>query len=444
MRIEDTDKERSLPKWEKDILSSLQWLGLSWDEKTVRQSDRISLYEKQLQLLLEQKKAYHCFCTREELDAQHQSLVSNGEAPRYLGTCRALSQEEQQEKIQRGEKSVIRFIVEEKRLHFHDLIRGKVEFNTALMGDIVIAKDLQTPLYNFVVVVDDHDMDITHVVRGEDHIPNTPKQILIQEALGCKPVLYAHLPLILAEDRTKLSKRHGDNSVTRFRKEGYLPEAILNFLALLGWNPGTDREIFSLEELVKEFSLERIQKGGAMFNIQRLNWVNSSYIRQMSTPNLAKACFPHLREAGLVSDDIQNMEIVEKAVSLYKERLQKLSDISDLADFFFLKKLTYQKEILFWKEASQDETLYSLQKSFELLSSLPESSWNEEVLGDLMLKEAEKEKNRGYLLWPLRVALTGKKASAGPFEVASALGKELTLQRIQEAVDMLQQGGEGE
>ncbi|MDP4008969.1 MAG: glutamate--tRNA ligase [bacterium] len=444
LRIEDTDKERSLPKWEKDILSSLQWLGLSWDEKTVRQSDRISLYEKQLQLLLEQKKAYHCFCTREELDAQHQSLVSNGEAPRYLGTCRALSQEEQQEKIQRGEKSVIRFIVEEKRLHFHDLIRGKVEFNTALMGDIVIAKDLQTPLYNFVVVVDDHDMDITHVVRGEDHIPNTPKQILIQEALGCKPVLYAHLPLILAEDRTKLSKRHGDNSVTRFRKEGYLPEAILNFLALLGWNPGTDREIFSLEELVKEFSLERIQKGGAMFNIQRLNWVNSSYIRQMSTPNLAKACFPHLREAGLVSDDIQNMEIVEKAVSLYKERLQKLSDISDLADFFFLKKLTYQKEILFWKEASQDETLYSLQKSFELLSSLPESSWNEEVLGDLMLKEAEKEKNRGYLLWPLRVALTGKKASAGPFEVASALGKELTLQRIQEAVDMLQQGGEGE
>lgn len=444
MRIEDTDKERSLPEWEEDILSSLQWLGLSWDEEIVRQSDRILLYEKQLQLLLEQEKAYHCFCTREELDAQHQSLVSNGEAPRYLGTCRALSREEQEQKIQRGEKSVIRFIVEEKRLHFHDLIRGKVEFNTALMGDIVIAKDLQTPLYNFVVVVDDHNMNITHVVRGEDHIPNTPKQILIQEALGCRPVLYAHLPLILAEDRTKLSKRHGDNSVTRFKKEGYLPEAILNFLALLGWNPGTDREIFSLEELVKEFSLERIQKGGAVFNVQRLNWVNSSYIRQMSTPNLAKACFPHLREAGFVSDSIQNMEIVEKAVSLYKERLQKLSDISDLADFFFLKKLTYQKELLFWKEASQDETLLSLQKSFELLSSLPESSWNEEVLGDLMLKEAEKEKNRGHLLWPLRVALTGKKASAGPFEVASALGKELTLQRIQEAVDMLQQGGEGE
>lgn len=444
MRVEDTDKERSLPKWEKDILFNLRWLGLLWDEEVIRQSDRISLYKNQLQLLLEQGKAYHCFCTREELDAQHQSLVSNGEAPRYLGACRALSQGEQEEKIQRGEKSVIRFVVEEKRLHFHDLIRGKVEFNTALMGDIVIAKDLQTPLYNFVVVVDDHDMDITHVVRGEDHIPNTPKQILIQEALGCKPVSYAHLPLILAEDRTKLSKRHGDNSVTRFRKEGYLPEAILNFLALLGWNPGTDREIFSLEELVKEFSLERIQKGGAVFNIQRLNWVNSSYIRQMSTPNLAKACFPHLKEAGFVSDDLQNMEIVEKAVSLYKERLQKLSDISDLADFFFLKKLTYQKELLFWKEASQEETLHSLQKSFELLSSLPESSWNEEVLGDLMLKEAEKEKNRGHLLWPLRVALTGKKASAGPFEVASALGKKLTLQRIQEAVDMLQQGGEGE
>ncbi|MDP3982055.1 MAG: glutamate--tRNA ligase [bacterium] len=440
LRIEDTDKERSESRWEEDILSNLTWLKLLWDEKETRQSDRTDIYEKHLRSLLEQGKAYYCFCSPEELEAQRQSLVSNGKTPKYIGTCRSLLAQEQEKRIQRGDRAVIRFIVEEKHLHFDDLVRGRIEFDTALLGDIVIAKDLRTPLYNFTVVVDDHDTRITHVIRGEDHIPNTPKQILLQEALGLPRVFYAHLPLILAEDRTKLSKRHGDNSVTRFRKEGYLPETIINFLALLGWNPGDDREIFSLQELEQEFSLQNIQKGGAIFNMQRFDWFNSLYIRKMSLAELTEACLPHLQEAGLISNSSEETkQYASKAVALYQERLQKLSEISSLVDFFFMETLSYSKDLLTWKDATEDTTQSALQKSLALLSALLESSWDKEKISATLLPEAEKEKNRGYLLWPLRVALTGKKASAGPFEVAVALGKEKSLSRIQEAITMVTQ-----
>jgi len=475
VRVEDTDKERSEPKWEQDVLKNLEWLGLDWDEgptKTedrgkfgpYRQSQRTGIYKEYLKKLLEEKKAYWCFCTTEELEAQRQDQASRGETPRYSGRCRTLSLKEQEQNRKAKKPAVIRFLVEPKKITFKDLIRGEVSFDMALSGDIVIAKNMETPLYNFTVVVDDELMRITHVIRGEDHISNTPKQLLLKKALGFKQTIqYAHLPLLLGEDRTKLSKRHGDNSVTRFRKEGYLPEAIVNFLALLGWNPGDEREIFSLKGLIEEFSLDRVQKGNAVFNPQRLDWINGFYLRQKDKKTLANLAIPYLKEVGLLeingngeqkefslrmqkshpytikeTGEGVSLEFLAKVVSLYQERLKKLSEIAELADFFFKKELDYKKELLSWKEMGEQEIKESLEKTKGLLFEVEENTWGKEKLEEVLMKEAETMGDRGNLLWPLRVALTGKKASAGPFEVALVLGKEKTLKRIEQAKVKLQ------
>lgn len=436
LRIEDTDKERSEQKWEQDLLENLQWLGLEWDEEIIRQSERTQIYKEYLEKLLKEEKAYWCFCLTEELEAQRQDQSSRGEAPRYTGTCKQLSSKEQEEALEAGKKGVIRFVVEPKKVSFKDIIRGEIIFDAALLGDIVIAKDLETPLYNFTVVIDDALMNITHVIRGEDHIPNTPKQILLYEALGLKKtVQYAHLPLILGEDRTKLSKRHGDNSVTRFRKEGYLPEAIINFLALLGWNPGDEREIFSLQSLAKEFSLEKTQKSGAIFNIKRLDWINSFYIKQKKPAELAELCQPYIEKAGFTA--LPKTLALEEVVVLFQERMKKLSDIVELADFFFNGELDYSKELLCWKNATKETTIDALKKAEEIISSINENDWSKETLETLLMAEAEKTGDRGQFLWPLRVALTGKKASPGPFEVAEILGKEKSLERIERAKEKI-------
>ena len=299
LRIEDTDIERSKPEYEKDIMDSLKWLGIEWDE-FYRQSERREIYARYLKKLLGEDKAYYCFCSEEELEAQRQYRLSIGEAPRYSGKCANLSKDEVQRRIGAGERPVIRFRVPSKKIEFNDLIREKLEFETSLMGDFVIAKDFANPLYNFACVIDDFEMKISHVIRGEEHISNTPKQILLQEALNFPQVQYAHLPMILAPDRTKLSKRHGAAGISEYKKEGYLPEALVNFMAFLGWNPGGEREIYSMPSLIKEFSLERVQKGGAIFNIKRLDFLNSFYIRQRSVEKLTELCLPYLIEAGLL------------------------------------------------------------------------------------------------------------------------------------------------
>ena len=436
LRIEDTDKERSKKEYEDDIVETLRWLGMEWDEgpdkggpyAPYRQSERTELYKKYLAKLLDNGQAYWCFCTTEELEAQRSHQTSLGEAPRYKGVCRSLTKEDQEKRLEAGDRGVIRFIVEPKTLAFQDLIRGEITFDTGLLGDIVIAKDLETPLYNFTVVVDDFEMQMTHVIRGEDHIANTQKQILLQEALELPGLQYAHLPLLLGQDRTKLSKRHGDNSVRTYREAGYLPEAIVNFLALLGWNPGDEREIFSMEELIQEFSLDRIQKGGAIFNPQRLDWINGIYIRNTPLDELAKLCQPYLPQSNTV-----DFETLKKIVALYHERLKHLSEITELTDFFFGDKLEYDKELLRWKDATDSQTKEMLERLEGLIVGIQEPEWGREKLEKVIMPEAEKEKNRGYMLWPFRFALTGKKASAGPFEIAEVLGKQKTLQRIQDA-----------
>jgi len=441
LRIEDTDIERSKKEYEDDIFLEFDWLGIHPDEgpkengphTPYRQSERTELYKKYLTTLLEQGSAYYCFCSAEDLQAQRQNQIDQGIAPKYAGTCKNISKEDQQQKIGVGERAVIRFAVEQKTIRFIDLIRGEITFDTGLLGDIVIAKDLNTPLYNFTVVIDDFEMRITHVIRGEDHIANTQKQILLQEALHLPGLQYAHVPLLLGLDRTKLSKRHGDTSIKTIREQGYLPEAVINFLALLGWNPGDEREIFSRDELIKEFTLERIQKGAAVCNIQRLDWINGIYIRNKSLDEIAKLCQPYLPEHNFTFDTIKQI------VSLYQERLKKLSEIAEFADFFFVdaQHLQYAKELLQWKQATDEQTKENLQKVYELVDGVGESEWNKEKLDQVIMPEAEKLQNRGFMLWPMRVALTGKKASAGPFEVAEVLGKPQTLNRLQSAIEKL-------
>ena len=472
LRIEDTDIERSKPEYEKDILESLKWLSINWDEGPdigggygpYRQSQRLKSYTEYLEKLLAEDKAYYCFCSEEELEAQRQYQLSIGEASRYSGKCAGFSKEEVKKYLAAGRPSVIRFRMPDKKIEFDDLIRGKLEFDTSLIGDIVIAKDLATPLYNFAVVIDDFEMKISHVIRGEDHISNTPKQVLLQEALGFPRPKYCHLPLILGPDRTKLSKRHGAVAISAYREQGYLAETLVNFMAFLGWNPGTEREIYSMPSLIKEFSLERVQRGGAVFNIKRLDFLNGFYIRQKSVEKLTELCLPYLVESGflksheevekfhlgaphyeiLLTGELIDLVKLEKIISLYQERLKNISEISELTDFLFKEKLEYDKSLLRWGEMTDREIMKSLDKLGKILPKIKPEEFNKEGLGKVLLpetdkfaKEISKVGDRGYLLWPLRVALTGKGASAGPFEIAEILGKEKTIKRIKEARGLL-------
>jgi len=436
LRIEDTDLERSKPEYEKDILDSLEWLGIKWDEGPFHQKERLDIYAKFLGKLLEEDKAYYCFCSEEELETQRQYQMSQGLAPRYTGKCANLDKETVKKYLAEGKPSVIRFRIIPRKLHFDDLIRGKVEFDTELIGDIVIAKDLNTPLYNFAVVIDDFEMKISHVIRGEEHLSNTPKQILLQEALGIPQTKYAHIPMILAPDRTKLSKRYGATGVGEYKKEGYLPETIINFMAFLGWNPGDEREIYSLASLVKEFSLEKVQKGGAVFNVKRLDFLNGFYIRQKSPERLSDLCLPYLKGAGLI-DDNYDTEKIKKIVVIYQERLKKLSEIAELTDFFFKNKIDYDKALLKWRDMQDKDIKKSLENLEKILSRIKPEDWSKQNLENVLLLEAKKTGDRGSILWPMRTALTGKQASAGPFDIADILGKEETIKRIKEAIKKL-------
>jgi len=389
LRIEDTDKERSKKEFENDIVETLRWLKILWDEGIAidqnqkpkaksqkyigeygpyRQSERQEIYQKYIKKLLEEGKAYYCFCSKEELEAQKQYQMSIGQPPRYSGKCRDLPQQTVKKYLKEGKPYIIRFKVPGKIVTFNDLIKGKIEFDTSLLGDIAIAKSETLPLYNLAAVIDDYEMKITHVLRGEDHISNTPKQLLLQETLGLPHPEYGHFSLILGPDKSKLSKRHGTVAVSEYRKKGYLPEALINFMAFLGWNPGTEREIYTINHLIKEFSLDRCQKSSAMFNIKKLDWLNSFYIRQKSFQKLTELCLPYLIEAGLVQPIFETgghlagitapeleqtylipqtkekipPEKLEKIIAIYQERLKYLSEISELVDFFFKDKLDYK------------------------------------------------------------------------------------------------------
>lgn len=468
LRIEDTDKERSKQKYEESIIDGLKWLGIDWQEGPdiggdfgpYRQSERTAIYTKYIQKLIDNDKIYKCFCSTKELDEHRKRLMKEGKAPIYSGKCRELSDDEIEKNISEKKTYVFRFKTPDVKVKFEDMLRGQIEQEGSGLGDMVLAKSITEPLYNLACVIDDYEMKISHVIRGEDHIPNTPKQILIAQALGIESPKYLHLPLILAPDKSKMSKRYGSVAMVEYQEQGYLPAAIINFLALLGWNPGDEREIFSADELIKEFSIERMHKSGAVFNIVKLDWLNGHYIRNMTLNELTELCVPYLTENGLIVPlwgqnevvigaykmafdviDYQIPETGEKvnfaylsiAVGLYQERLKKLSEISELVDFLFKAKLEYAPELLIWKDMDNRGVANSLDTAYKLLDSIKQGDWASKKITNVLMKETDKTGDRGGLLWPLRVALSGKKASAGPFEIASALGKNKTLKRIEQA-----------
>ena len=467
LRLEDTDKERSDKIFEEDIIETLKSLNTNWNEGPYRQSERGEIYKKYLNRLIEEDNAYHCFCSKEELDNKKEILIKEKKLVKYDGKCSKLTKKEVEERLKRGDSSVIRLRVKNEEIEINDLVKGKISFDTSLIDDFVIAKNLDTPLYNFTVVVDDFEMGITDVVRGEDILSNTPKQIILYRYLNAKIPQFAHLPMILGEDRSKLSKRHGAVAVSDYLKEGYLKEAIINFIAFLGWSPGDEREIFSLEELIKEFSIEKVNKSNAIFNLEKLNYLNGFYIRKKPLEEITTLCIPYFIEKGFIYPLIENKEInsnftgiigreieasfvvketgekvkfeyLKKVVSLYKERMKKLSEITDFSDYCFTDDLIYDKELLFWKDIKKEELIFVFNKLIEIINKI--ENWDIKNIeeGIMPFAESYKEKNRGAVLWPLRASLTGKKSSAGPFEVLEVLGKEKAIKRIKKSIEIVQ------
>ena len=458
LRIEDTDVERSDEKFTKEIIESLKWLGIDYDEGPdaggdfgpYRQSERLETYKKYLQQLLNQNQAYYCFCSEEELETERQAMMKRGEPPVYSGRCANLSETEVKKFLGEGRKPIIRFRMPAKKIIFDDLIKGVLEFDTKLIGDITIAKNLDAPLYNFAVVVDDETMKISHVIRGEDHISNTPKQIAMIEALGFIKPKYAHIPLTLAPDRTKLSKRHGAMAIAEYKDMGYLSEALINFIVFMGWNPKTDQEFFTKDELVKSFSIANMNKAAAIFNIEKLNWLNANYIRKMDLSELTEKCIPYLEGANFIgkmgetewkitaTDEPLIFDQLKKIIAAEQERLVKLSDLSELISFFFKKDLAYDKELLLCKKMTAKKTAEHLAEVLKFLEKTPPEKFTKDFLEENIKKLiVEKNLGIGETLWPLRVALTGLKASPPPFDVAEILGKEKTLNYLTQALEKI-------
>lgn len=431
LRVEDTDTERSTKAFEDDIITGLRWLGLQWDEGPdvggpygpYRQSERLPIYQKYLKQLLDEDKAYHCFCSKEELDADRQKAQEQGITPVYVGRCSTLTRAEQEARIASGDESVIRARVPEGAIEFHDIIRDVVTVQSSLIGDVIIARSLDLPLYNFAVVVDDHAMKISHVIRGEDHISNTPKQIVLQRALGFAVPEYAHLPLILAPDRSKLSKRYIETSLNDFKTQGYLPDALINFMAFIGWHPTDDKEVMFRDELVQEFDLERVQKGGGVFNLEKLEWLNAQFIKRLSIDDLVDALAPFVPASWLEQKDL-----FRRIVVVEQERLKRLTEFSEAAGFFF-ELPDYAAELIVWKEATSATMKDNLSAVHALLDALSVESFTKEGLEAALMPLAE-ERGRGDVLWPLRVVLSGKKTSPGPFDILPTLGKEESMRRI--------------
>ena len=432
LRIEDTDTERSKKEFEDNILEGLKWLGLDWDEELLRQSERSETYKRYIDKLLDDGSAYYCFCTKEKLEKEKEAQTNEGIAPRYNGDCSHIPAGEAKKRVEKGEESVIRFRMPENIIRFEDEIRQSVEFDGKLIGDFVIAKDKEKPLYNFAVVIDDNDMRITHVIRGEDHISNTPKQIAIQRALNFNEVKFAHLPLIMSPGGGKLSKRELHKSIIDYKKDGYLPEAVFNFLLLIGWHPKEDREVVSREEALKEFSIERVQKSGGVFNEEKLDWYNAYYIRNKPSENLLEDIAPFVPEKWLKKEV---RSFTEKIIEIEKERMKKLTDLTKLAEFFFeLPK--YSPELIFWKN-KKEGSLDSLKKVYNFLEKLSDNDFNEKEIKSFMEKTSDEKGGRGEVYWPVRSALSGKKESPNAMEIMLVLGKTETLKRIKKAIEIV-------
>ena len=435
LRIEDTDRNRITPNAVDNLLKILKIMGLDWDELYV-QSERLKIYQKYAQELLNKGYAYHCFCSASELKEMRERQIGQKMAPQYDGRCRKLTKEEVSAKIKRGETYVVRLKTPKGgKREFFDVIRGKIQIDLKNVDDQILLKSDKWPTYHLASVVDDHLMGITHVIRGEEWLPSTIKHILLYQFFGWEPPKFAHLPLLLNSDKSKLSKRQGNVAVEDYLAQGYLPEALLNFISLLGWNPGNDKEIFNKEELIEKFSLNRIQKAGAVFNIGKLDWFNAYYIRRMPIDELTEKCVSYLEQSGIMGK-IKNLDWLKKIVSLEQERMRRLNDIVDLGSYFWADKIEYNSQDLIWKDTFQTEIKDNLIKLAEILNKIPETEFKSENINKKVLDWAP-EKGKGAIFWPWRVALSGLKASPPPNDIAEILGKNKTLERIKLAIDKL-------
>lgn len=429
LRIEDTDRTRYQAGAEENIYAGLRWLGLQWDEEVVKQSTRTTVYREQAEQLIQSGQAYYCFCTTERLDLMREIQQKKGRAPKYDKTCLHLAAAEVQTKLAQGEPHVIRLKIEPTgTVRINDLVRGVIEFQCAELDDQILLKSDGFPTYHLAVVVDDHAAGITHVIRGEEWIPSTPKHVLLYQAFGWEPPIFAHLSLFMNKGGGKLSKREGATALLEYRKLGYLPEAVVNFIAFLGWNPKTTAEFFTLAELTKVFDLTQVNTANPIFDTEKLDWYNGHYIRQLSPEALLQHCKPFLPDSADA--------YLQKIVLLEQERLKKLSDITALTDFFFQEKLSYDPNLLVWKKSTPANTKQYLTQLVTKLSDYDD--WSAQHLETSLLQWIQvQEWGNGDVLWPMRVALSGKKASPPPFAIAAILGKERTLARIQLAINLL-------
>lgn len=445
LRIEDTDTQRLKEDSASQILTSLKWLGLNWDEGPevggdcgpYYQSERQEIYTKYAQQLLDSGKAYYCFCTAEDLEAAREKQRQAKQPFRYARTCRDIPMEEAKKRAAAGEPYSIRIkIPVEGSITVHDLIHGDVTFNMDQFDDFVIVKSNGMPTYNFAVVVDDHLMGMTHVLRAEEHLSNTPKQLLIYEALGFEPPKFGHMPMILAPDRSKLSKRHGATSVEEFQAQGYLPEAIVNYLTLLGWGPGDEREIFDLQETVKLFELEQMSKKAAVYDTKKLTWMNGQYLSQLPLENILPEAKKFFLKDGLVTETWleENAEYFAKLVDTVRVRVKTLQEVADAAVYFFKDVEAYDEKGV--SKHFNAEAAVLLEKCAAALEADP--------VFDLASTEAiynkiaeENGLSLGKVIHPTRLALTGRTVSPGMFDVMVLLGKEKTIARILKAVDYI-------
>jgi nondiscriminating glutamyl-tRNA synthetase len=447
LRFEDTDQTRNVEHAEEKLLRSLAWLGLDWDEGVdvggpfgpYRQTERLDLYRPFVERLVSAGNAFYCYCTEQELEADRAAQMERGETPKYAGTCRHLTAAQRAACEAEGRKPVLRFRVPEgKMIVIDDAVRGRVEFESDGIGDFIIARPDGIPMYNFAVVLDDHLMGITHVLRGEEHLSNTPRQVLIYEALGLTPPQFAHISLILNQNRQKMSKR--DESIIQFveqyRELGYLPEAIVNFLALLGWSPEGERELFTASELIEQFSLDRIAKNPAVFDIQKLNWMSNDYLKKTTPETIAELAMPHLARRGwlggaqTLSDlPAERAQWLLQLTALYQEQLQHAADLPASASTFFAAEVVLDDEaraVLAEPQAATVLTCFCA-----AIAQSPATDWSVETIG-AQLKQVQSETGfKGkQLFMPVRVALSGQTHGRDLNRTIYLLGRDTVLQRL--------------
>ncbi len=448
LRIEDTDTERSTQASVDQIISALKWLGLDWDEGPeiggeygpYFQSQRLHLYEEKAQELIDKGLAYLCYCTPEELEAKREEARRQGKAPGYDGHCRNLTEKDRVRLAAEGRQPVVRLRVpEEGETVVNDIIRNRVVFKNDILDDFIILKSNGMPTYNFACVIDDYAMKLTHIIRAEEHLSNTPRQILLYEALGYELPRFAHVPMILAPDRSKLSKRHGATSVEEFRSEGYLGEAIINYLALLGWSPeGTD-EIMPIERIVEEFDIDRVSKTAAVYDVKKLTWINGHYLRELPLDKVVAEVLPFMQKHGLIGSEPEaaELKLLEKAVDLTRDRAKTLEELADVVSYFFSDEFQYEEKGI-RKHFLPEGAAEKLAEAKKIIASV-EPFTHEAIEQAYRTQAAELGLKPAKLIHPTRLAVSGRTIGPGLFELIELVGRDKSLERIDRAIEFVEQ-----